>query len=99
MLASITQYGVLSVAMDASVLQFYTSGIITDFSGCGDTNNHAVAIVGYGTEGSVDYFKVRNSYSTEFGEEGYFRISREAAEGCGMYNCVVAGTGASFITP
>mmetsp|Transcript_8119 Transcript_8119/g.13792 ORF Transcript_8119/g.13792 Transcript_8119/m.13792 type:complete len:361 (-) Transcript_8119:241-1323(-) len=99
MLASITQYGVLSVAMDASILQFYTSGIITDYSSCSDSNNHAVAIVGYGTEGDVNYFKVRNSYSTEFGEEGYFRMSREASEGCGMYNCVVAATGATFVTP
>lgn len=99
MLSSITQYGVLSVAMDASVLQFYSSGIITDYSICGDSNTHAVAIVGYGTEDGVNYYKVRNSYSTEFGEEGYFRISREAAEGCGMYNCVVAATGAQFISP
>jgi len=98
MLAAVTEYGVLSVAMDASVLQFYTSGIITDSSGCGDSNNHAVAIVGYGSDSGVGYFKVRNSYSANFGEEGYFRIARAAAEACGMYNCVIAGTGANFTT-
>ena len=49
---------------------------------------------GYGTttEG-VDYYKVRNSYGTAFGEDGYFRISQAAAEACGMYGCVVAATG------
>lgn len=96
MLASVTQYGVMATAMDASVLQFYTSGIITDFSGCGDSNNHAIAIVGYGTEDGVSYFKVRNSYGTSFGEEGYFRISYDAAQGCGMYNCVVGATGSNY---
>ena len=96
MLAATTEYGVLSTAMDASVLQFYTSGVITDYSDCGDSNNHAVAIVGYGSEAGVGYLKVRNSYSADFGEQGYFRISHEAAESCGMYNCVIAGTGANF---
>ena len=98
MLAAVTEFGVLSVAMDASVLQFYTGGIITDYSGCGDSNNHAVAVVGYGSEDGVAYFKVRNSYGTDFGEEGYFRISHDAAEGCGIYNCVIAGSGANFTT-
>ena len=106
-----TQYGVLSVTMDAHVLQFYTGGVITNGSVCAHSN-HAVAIVGYGTttstngnlssgtgaEDSVDYFKVRNSYGEAFGEAGYFRISMEAAEACGiagMHGCVIAGTGAT----
>lgn len=89
-----TQYGVLASTIDAHVLQFYKSGIITNFQNC-SASNHAVAIVGYGTEGGVDFLKVRNSYGTQFGEDGYFRIARQAgqaAPGCGLYGCVIAGT-------
>jgi cathepsin L len=86
-----TQYGVLATSMDAHALQFYKSGIITNSQNCSNSD-HAVAVVGYGTEGGVDFLKVRNSYGTQFGESGYFRISRQAADDCGLYSCVVAGT-------
>ena len=94
--SAITQYGVLSVAIDAHVLQFYTGGVITDGSACTSTN-HAVAIVGYGSEDGIDYYKIRNSYGEEFGEEGYFRISYSAAVACGAYGCVTGGTQASYV--
>ena len=90
--SAVTQYGVLATSMDAHALQFYKSGIITSAADC-SSSDHVVAIVGYGTEGGVPYYKVRNSYGTQFGEDGYFRISKAAAEGCGMFSCVVAGTG------
>lgn len=102
MLAAATQYGVLGVAMDASPLQFYKSGVITNVSECSEVlSNHAVAIVGYGVDDGVEYWKVRNSYGTQFGEEGYFRIERfHGAQGaqCGISGCVVAATGAEYIT-
>ena len=100
MVSGSTEYGIIGVAMDSSPLQFYKSGIITNPK-CTDTSNHAVAIVGYGAENGVDYWKVRNSYSTKFGEDGYFRIERYASGGdgapCGMSGCVVAATGAKYL--
>ena len=102
MLAAATQYGVLGVAMDASPLQFYKSGVIANVSECSEVlSNHAVAIVGYGVDDGVEYWKVRNSYGAQFGEEGYFRIERfDGAQGapCGISGCVVAATGAEYIT-
>ena len=94
-LSAMTEYGVLAVAIDSRAIQFYTGGIITNGTACSGTN-HVVAIVGFGTTpDGVDYYKVRNSYGTEFGEKGYFRISQNAADECGMHGCVIAATGAT----
>ena len=38
--------------------------------------NHAVVFVGWGTENGTDYWIVRNSLGSDWGEKGYFRIQR-----------------------
>ena len=96
-LSASKEYGILSVTIDAKALQFYTGGVITDSSSC-SSPNHQVAIVGYGDEDGVGFYKGRNSYSADFGEGGYFRISRTAGADCGMLGCVIAGTGASYLS-
>ncbi len=40
------------------------------------TANHAVVIVDYGTDNGVDFWVIKNSWGTDFGEDGYFRIKR-----------------------
>jgi len=53
----------------------YTGGIFNDTTG--DTEiDHIVSVVGYGVEGGVPYWHVRNSWGTFWGEEGFFRIVR-----------------------
>ena len=43
----------------------------------GDTSqDHAISIVGYGTESGTKYWIGRNSWGTWWGNEGYFRIER-----------------------
>jgi len=44
---------------------------------------HAVKIVGYGTDNGVKYWTVANSWNTDWGEDGFFRIKRGHDE-CGM---------------
>ncbi|KAG6754965.1 hypothetical protein POTOM_040771 [Populus tomentosa] len=69
----------ISVGMDGSALDFqlYTGGIYD--GDCSDDPNdidHAVLIVGYGSENGEDYWIVKNSWGTEWGMEGYFYIKR-----------------------
>ncbi|XP_064076719.1 procathepsin L-like [Vanessa tameamea] len=69
--------GPLSIAIDAGVLQQYHGGIIADNYCSGSQIDHAVVLVGYGTdENGIKYWVVKNSWGIGFGEQGYFRMQR-----------------------
>lgn len=75
------------IQLDADTLAYgYSSGILMYNSCQNDTINHGVALVGYGTEAGVDYWRLKNSWGTWWGESGYFRIQRVGGTGgtCGM---------------
>lgn len=56
----------------------YSSGIYkkTNLASNSVTGYHAVRIVGWGQEGGERYWRVANTWGTEWGEEGFFRIAR-----------------------
>ncbi|CAK0787246.1 hypothetical protein CVIRNUC_010463 [Coccomyxa viridis] len=60
----------------------YTGGIFeipnTDIpGGCTDPLDHAVVVVGYDTtEEGQDYWLIKNSWSTTWGEQGFFKVRR-----------------------
>jgi len=68
--------GCVSVAIEADqfAFQYYSSGVLTGT--CGTNIDHAVLVVGYGTEGTQEYWKVKNSWGTSWGEAGYVLICR-----------------------
>jgi hypothetical protein len=66
---------VVAIEADTNYFQSYSSGILTS-KNCGTNLDHAVEIVGYGTENNVDYWVVRNSWGEDWGEGGYVRILR-----------------------
>jgi len=56
-------------------LENYTSGIFEDKTGDMDIV-HDISVVGYGVEDGTKYWTVRNSWGTQFGESGFFRVVR-----------------------
>ncbi|KAH7518022.1 cysteine proteinase mucunain [Ziziphus jujuba] len=66
----------VSVAIEAGGrdFQLYQSGVFTGH--CGTQLDHGVVAVGYGTENGVDYWIVRNSWGSSWGENGYIRLQR-----------------------
>lgn len=77
----------VAASVEASNLfQQYKSGVITN--NCGQTPNHDILIVGYGTEkvGTVpqEYFLVKNSWGADWGENGYVKISTSSDDICGI---------------
>lgn len=83
--------GPIAGAMDATGLQFFSGGIYK----CPQKEwkyknlNHAVTIVGYGTNDSgEDYWIIKNSWGSSWGEKGYFKLERNT-NACGINLYVV----------
>lgn len=69
----------ISVAIEAGgrAFQLYQSGVFT--GRCGTQLDHGVVAVGYGTEKGKDYWIVRNSWGSSWGESGYVKLERNIA--------------------
>lgn len=74
----------VSIAIQANQVAFqsYSSGVLT--GRCGQNLDHGVLAVGYGTLDGVDYWKVKNSWGPDWGEDGYILIERSSADLCGV---------------
>lgn len=95
--SALRQYGPMTFSIDThwDAFQHYESGIVDPgAAGCWSTANHQMTLVGYGIEDGLAYWKVRNSYSTAFGEDGYIRWVQ--SDICGMGGCMVAALGGSL---
>jgi len=74
----------VAIEADRSAFQLYKSGVFQQR--CGTKLDHGVLAVGYGTDGGVDYWKVKNSWGVSWGEQGYIRLVRgkSTAGECGI---------------
>ncbi|XP_023024672.2 cathepsin L-like proteinase [Leptinotarsa decemlineata] len=79
--------GPISIAMHANPFQLYIGGIYKG-QGCTHELNHGVLVVGYGevykSSGKTKFWRVKNSWGSNWGENGYFRIKRDANNLCGI---------------
>jgi len=84
---SVVSWGPLSVCVDASNWQDYSSGIMT-WEECAYVNllDHCVQLVGYNTQSDgSQYWIVRNSWNTDWGIEGYIYLEKGGwSDTCGI---------------
>jgi cathepsin B len=67
----------------------YKSGVYEHKTGS-ELGGHAIKIIGYGTENATPYWLVQNSWTTTWGDGGYFKIVQSGANG-GISDQAVAG--------
>lgn len=87
----------VSVAVDASSkeFRFYKTGIFS--IGCEEEINHGVTAVGYSFEPFFyfwrnNYILLKNSWSEDWGEKGFMRLSSNNEDGKGMCGVYLYGT-------
>ena len=60
----------------------YNGGVL-DSTACGTSLDHGVLAVGYDASASEPYYKVKNSWGADWGEDGYVRIAMNG-DGAGI---------------
>lgn len=95
---AVANIGPIAISAAAEPWQMYESGVFSN--SCNADVDHAIQLVGYGTNkgvfGTKDYWLVRNSWGASWGEKGYIRIERFGAhkdEPCSADNKPLDGTG------
>lgn len=72
------------IEADQMVFQQYHSGIF-DSAACGTSLDHATLVVGYGSDAGQEYWIMKNSWNTYWGESGYMQLAIVEGNGiCGI---------------
>lgn len=64
------------IEADQVTFQFYNNGVLK--TGCGNNLDHAVLAVGYGSMDGEEYWKVKNSWGTSWGMNGYILLGADS---------------------
>uniref|UniRef100_A0A2K5PX97 Cathepsin S n=1 Tax=Cebus imitator TaxID=2715852 RepID=A0A2K5PX97_CEBIM len=82
---AVANKGPVCVGVDASHPSFflYRSGVYYD-PACTQKVNHGVLVIGYGDLNGKEYWLVKNSWGSNFGEQGYIRMARNKGNHCGI---------------
>jgi C1A family cysteine protease len=71
----------IAIEADQRSFQSYRSGVMDGV--CGKNLDHGVLLVGQGTDSGKDYWKVKNSWGSSWGEAGYIRLV-QGKDQCGL---------------
>ncbi|KAK7605325.1 hypothetical protein V9T40_007183 [Parthenolecanium corni] len=86
--AVVSKFGPVAVSVDARRwdFRFYKSGIYYSDECCNYNHclNHAMLVVGYGTQDETDYWLLKNTWGESWGENGYMKIARNRNNTCGV---------------
>ena len=77
----------VSAVLNAASPSFklYKSGVYDDELCSVESVDHAVVLVGFGSEDGEDYWIVKNSWGADWGEEGFIRMAVKPGDGiCGV---------------
>ena len=83
MKAALTQQPVAIAVQASGAFQFYKGVVLT--AECGSNLDHGVLAVGYGVDNGIAYYKIKNSWGADWGENGYIRLVDTEEGQCGMY--------------
>eukprot|EP00928_Gymnodinium_smaydae_P071952 TRINITY_DN55409_c0_g1_i1.p1 TRINITY_DN55409_c0_g1~~TRINITY_DN55409_c0_g1_i1.p1 ORF type:complete len:597 (-),score=103.04 TRINITY_DN55409_c0_g1_i1:147-1871(-) len=88
LLHAVVTEGPISVGMIVpEEMNYYDTGVL-NVESClynNGTIDHAVVLVGFGTDAfGTDYYKIRNSWSSHWGDKGYIKVIR------GEFDCAIA---------
>jgi C1A family cysteine protease len=73
--AALNKNGPLSICVNAESWNSYNKGVASfSCSGAYNKLDHCVQLVGYDATASTPYWKVRNSWGTSWGENGFIRL-------------------------
>jgi len=83
--AALHNFGPLSVCINAAWYDYRSGVLNATCPGGYDDLNHCVQLVGYDTTVPSPYWKVRNSWNTFWGEDGFIRLPM-GINSCGIAN-------------
>jgi len=82
--------GPLSACLDALPFQSYQGGILNPPDCSPATIDHCITITGYGAASGVPYWRIKNSWGADWGEQGYVRLARGSGV-CGINVAITMG--------